>query len=100
MRRKKYGSMAFMPIGRRISRLTRAGSVPGLDDMASGGGGFGDERGRKRGPERARRWLVAALAAVWIALLLFVVAYIAVKGEAAMSELDALDLSAFSASPP
>ena len=89
-----------MPCGLHVSRSVSNGPPRGSIDLASGGAGSADEPQKARRPERARGWLQPTLAAIWIAVLLLVVAYIAVKGEAAISELDALDLSAYSSSPP
>jgi hypothetical protein len=86
-----------MPCGLHVTRLIRIDPRRGLTDRVPA-------RGRRAdGREPARRstgsWLGAALALIWICVLLSVVAYLTVKGEAAISEFDTLDLSAYSTSP-
>ena len=44
------------------------------------------------GHKRAYAWGEALFALLWIALLLFLVGYLAVKGEAAMVELEGIDV--------
>jgi hypothetical protein len=77
----------------------RVDPAAGLTDRVSTGGRSSGGRGAVRRTKRGSSWPEVALAAIWIALLLFAVGYVTVKGEAAISEFDALDLSAYSTSP-
>jgi hypothetical protein len=72
----------------------------GLTDRPSSGGGHAEERGAQREPGWGCSWLKAVPVAIWIGLLLSIVAYVTFNGEAAISEFDALDLSAYSTAPP
>ena len=54
----------------------------------------------KTSRKRVAAWADALVAALWMALLLFVVGYVALKGESAMAELDGLDLVATYALEP
>jgi len=62
-------------------------------DASRGVGKPADEQDAKSsGRKRASGWAEALFASLWIVLLLFLVGYLAVKGEAAMVELDGIDV--------
>jgi hypothetical protein len=81
-----------------LSRL--AGLKPGRHDRRSD---LPENRARDTesgNPRRYWLWLHVAMMAVWIGLLLAIVAYVVVEGETAMAQLDELDLVAtYSLSP-
>jgi hypothetical protein len=88
-----------MPCGSHVTRFIRIEPLQGLTDRVSAGGRPAGGREPARRARRTGSWLGTALALVWIGVLLLVVAYLALKGEAAISEFDSLDLSAYSTSP-
>lgn len=67
----------------RLTRLTSAGARKARDPRSAP---------HPKTPSKRRAWIDTALTGLWIALLLSVVGYATVRGEAAMAELDGLDL--------
>lgn len=69
---------------KRLTQLTSPGARKARDPRSASH--------LKTPSKRQRAWIDTALTGLWIALLLSVVGYATVKGEAAMAELDGLDL--------
>jgi hypothetical protein len=91
--------MIAMPCGLHVARLVRIDPALCLTGRASACERPAGGREPARGNGRAYSWLGAAVALIWIGVLLFVIGYLTVNGEAAISDFDALDLSAYSITP-
>lgn len=89
-----------MPGRLSITSFLRVNPVRSLADRVSTGGRAVEGGEPARRSKRDGSWLGASLAAVWVGLLLFVVAYVTANGEAVISRFDGLDLSAYSTTSP